>query len=60
MAALKQSMESKGRAKVRMQCAGEWASLRRRNCQRREAHGHDQARAGRRIEAYPTPFRLCN
>ena len=32
-------------------CGGEWVSLLGRNCRGRERHGHDQARAGRHIEA---------
>ena len=38
MAALKQSMESKGRAKCGMRCGGEWASLQKSARQDREPH----------------------
>ena len=51
MAALKESMQAKGRAKVRDASEREWASLRKRKRRGRERHDQGQARAGRRIEA---------
>jgi len=50
MAALKQSMQAKGRAKVR-DAVRAWASLRKRKSKGRELHGRGRAHVGRRIEA---------
>ena len=51
MDALKESMQAKGRAKVRDEVRKRWANHLRRKGQRRHLHDHDQAHVGRRIEA---------
>jgi hypothetical protein len=51
MTALKESMQAKGRAKVRDAVRGTWASLPKRKRRGRELQDQGQANAGRRIEA---------
>ena len=51
MAALKQSMQAKGRAKGGMRCGSAWPSLRKRKSKGRELHDRGRTHAGRRIEA---------
>jgi hypothetical protein len=55
LTALKESMQAKGRAKVRDAVRKRWANPLKTKRQRRDHHGHDQARLGRRIKANAVP-----